>query len=139
MAKRKITDEQKLEVIEEAKEILTEIVIKWFGFVDTRMGIHNIPSFRIKLGGWTATYSYELDEISLNYYSWRKMLLAQKRLVLIHEYLHKLGLKHSGLISYLGGNDLLSLKAYKRTFGKDDAWTEFEAKIDSVLDKLGLI
>ena len=138
MPRKKITEKQKQEVIEEAKKILTDIIVRWFGFVDTRMGIHNMPSFRIKLGGWTGWYSKELDLVALNYYSWRKMLLAQKRLLLIHEYLHKLGIKHSASKSFLGGNDLLSLKAYERIFGRDKAWIEFEVEIDSILDDLGL-
>lgn len=135
MPRKIITEEQKNEVIKEATEFLKEIIIKWFGFVDKRMGIHNIPDFKIKLGGYTGWYSKELDTIGLNYYSWKKMMLAQKRLLLIHEYIHKLGLNHSGLNSYLGSYDLLSIKVYKKIFGKDNAWEEFESKIELIMNK----
>jgi hypothetical protein len=133
--KKKPSYEEEIVVIEEAQGILTDILVKWFGIVDND---RPFPTFRLKYGGYTATYCSELDEIALNYYSYRKMCLAQKRLLLIHEYFHKLGLKHSGLKSFLSANDLLSIKAYERIFGKDDAWKEFETEIDNILNNLGL-
>lgn len=124
MPRKPITEEMKQEIINEANSIIQEFVKD------------KTPEFHIKLGGWTATANKRLNLISLNYYVWRKLLLAQKRMLLIHEYIHLLGFNHSGVKSYVHALDILTLKAYLKIYGKDDAWNEFEILIQKVLNKL---
>ena len=122
----------KEEVVKEAKSILVDIHYKWFG----KCVYEKLSTFRIKLGGWTATACRELNEISLNYYSWKKSPLVVKRLILIHEMVHILGLNHSGVKVFCSTLDLLSLKIYIRLYGNDKLLKDFMNELDSGIDKL---
>ena len=132
MPRKIITDDMKEEVVNEAESILTDIHYKWFG----KRVYKKLPTFRIKLGGWTATASKRLNEISLNYYSWKKSPLVVKKLILIHEMIHILGLKHSGVKVFCSTLDLLTLKVYIRLYGNDNLLREFMNEIDAGIDKL---
>jgi len=132
MPRKIITENMKEEVVKEAETILTDIHYKWFGEC-----IHKkLPTFRIKLGGWTATTSKRLNEISLNYYSWNKSPLVVKKLILIHEMIHILGLKHSGVKVFCSTLDLLSFKIYIRLYGNDRLLKEFMDELDIGIDKI---
>ena len=130
MTRKPITKEMKDIVVKEAKELLIEINVKLFGKVN------NLPEVFAKLGGYTGAYYRNEHKIGIHYYVWKRLSLASKRLLMIHENLHALGKHHSGVKNYSNVLDLVSMRMYLKIYGEDQEWKKMINDIDLEIDKI---
>lgn len=118
------------EVLDEAIAILIEIVPA--GATRPRVGV--------KVGGWTAAYYPAIDTIRVRVDTWKKMFLAQKRLIMVHEYIHArmegAGIGHRAEFAFVHALDALSFIIYRRIWGDDAPMREFTAALERVADRL---
>lgn len=137
MGKRKeITIDERNDMIKIATDILHEIVQKWLPNLQERQ----IPKIILKFGGSTAWYGenteYGIHKIGLNFYSFRKMNLCLRRLLLIHEFTHSLGVNHSSEKNFNTSFDLQSLFVYQKVFGDDN---DLKAQFALMTENVGKI
>ncbi len=134
IANRNVTEEMRNAVISEVKTIMKEVVSKWLPKLESRQ----YPTIQTKLGGSTACY-YLLTEdniphvIKMRYDSWNKMCLYQKRITVIHEFIHSLGVSHNNNMSFLSAYDQLSDIIYLKVYGEDQYLREFRTKMNEIL------
>lgn len=88
------------------------------------------PKIITKQGGHSAYYcAYDGKKthfIAIRINVWNNLTLAQKRLLIIHEFIHSLGQKHSSMKSYLSCNDMLSILVYEKVYGNDEHLTDMK-------------
>jgi hypothetical protein len=89
-----------------------------------------LPLVVTKQGGYTACYYWDAHAIAVRENSWRLMGLAQKRLTIVHEWIHACGLEHSAACGFEGPRDLLSLVLYRRIWGEDGPLRELFARLE---------
>ena len=113
-------------VEQEAEQIAHEI----WKHLKSRKGMPRIQS---KQGGSSAAYYPHEHMIRVRNGSWRKLNLAGKRLLMIHELWHSSGHEHSGL--YLHSFDIVSLVVYERIYGKDQELEKMYEQVKAVVDE----
>lgn len=115
------------------KNILNKINKKSQNIIDK-----NIPDLLIKCGiSIHGCYNYNKNNIEINYYSWKKLNNAQKKLLMIHEILHYYGLDHDIEAQYdtYGKLDTISLMMYFKLFGHDDDYIELEKSANALIEE----
>lgn len=126
---KELTLEQKTAVIMEANRILKQVATKWLPQLNEKQ----YPTFFVKRGGSSGGYYIYYEEkthlIGLRYNVWTNLSIAQKRLLVIHEFIHSLGLNHSGLKSYLSAFDLMSKEVYLQIYGEDEELMKFRESL----------
>lgn len=115
-----------LAVEREAQQISLEI----WQHLDTRKQMPRISS---KLGGSSAAYYPGEHTIRVRTGTWKKLTLAGRRLLMIHELWHAAGNPHSGL--YLHSFDVLSLVVYERIYGRDAELERMYQEVQVVVNK----
>ena len=115
-----------LAVEREAQQISLEI----WQHLATRKRIPRISS---KLGGSSAAYYPGEHTIRVRTGTWKKLTLAGRRLLMIHELWHAAGQPHSGL--YLHSFDVLSLVVYERIYGRDAELERMYQEVQVVVNK----
>ena len=93
----------------------------------------SMPRIQSKLGGSSAAYYPGEHMIRVRTGTWRKLSLAGKRLLAIHELWHASGHEHSGL--YLHSFDILSLVIYERIYGRDAELEKMYQEVKAVADE----
>lgn len=139
MARKRLTEAQRryareylrkrtrdLRIVREAEGILREAA-------GPREGL---PLVATKQGGYTACYYWDAHVIALRENSWRRMGLAQKRLTVVHEWIHACGVEHSVMYGFEGPRDLLSLVLYRRIWGEDEALRELFDGLEKSADAI---
>lgn len=116
-----------LAVEREAQQISQEI----WQHLNTRKGMPRIAS---KLGGSSAAYYPGEHTIRVRTGTWKKLTLAGRRLLMIHELWHAAGNPHSGL--YLHSFDVLSLVVYERIYGQDAELERMYQEVQTVVNKV---
>jgi len=133
MAKRKKISEEEKEIQRlEAENILYDIISKWIPTLNKVF----YPTIYIKMGGYSAVASQKLRRIGLNFYVWRKSLIAYKRMLLIHELIHCLGWSHSGIKLFTNSLDLMTITIYLKIYGEDKEWEKIMGFIDIGIENL---
>ena len=115
-----------LAIEREAQQISLEI----WQHLDTRKRMPRISS---KLGGSSAAYYPGAHTIRVRTGTWKKLTLAGRRLLMIHELWHAAGNPHSGL--YLHSFDVLSLVVYERIYGRDAELERMYQEVRTVVNK----
>jgi len=92
-----------------------------------------MPCIASKLGGSSAAYYPGEHTIRVRTGTWKKLTLAGRRLLMIHELWHAAGNLHSGL--YLHSFDVLSLVVYERIYGRDAELERMYQEVQSVVSK----
>jgi len=92
-----------------------------------------MPQIKSKLGGSSAAYYPHEHTIRVRTGTWKKLPLAGKRLLMIHELWHSAGHHHSGL--YLHSFDILSLVVYERIYGRDAELEKLYEEVKTVADE----
>ena len=115
-----------LAVEREAQQISLEI----WRHLDTRKRMPRIAS---KLGGSSAAYYPGEHTIRVRTGTWKKLTLAGRRLLMIHELWHAAGNPHAGL--YLHSFDVLSLVVYERIYGRDAELERMYQEVQTVVNK----
>jgi hypothetical protein len=111
-------------IVAEVEAILRQIV--------ARAGADGEPPLVVtKQGGYTACYYWDAHAIAVRENSWRRMDLAQRRLTVVHEWIHARGRGHSAADGFEGPRDLLSLVVYRRIWGEDEALRALFARLEA--------
>jgi hypothetical protein len=92
-----------------------------------------MPRIQSKQGGSSAAYYPWEHTIRVRTGTWKKLPLAGKRLLMIHELWHSIGHNHSGL--YLHSFDILSLVVYERIYGRDAELEKLYEAVKAVADE----
>ncbi len=92
-----------------------------------------MPAIKSKLGGSSAAYYPGEQTIRVRTGTWKKLTLAGKRLLMIHELWHSAGHHHSGL--YLHSFDILSLVVYERIYGRDAELEKMYREVQAVANE----
>lgn len=92
-----------------------------------------LPRIASKLGGSSAAYYPSEHTIRVRTGTWKKLPLAGKRLLMIHELWHSAGHHHSGL--YLHSFDILSLVVYERIYGRDAELEQMYREVQAVANE----
>ena len=92
-----------------------------------------MPAIKSKLGGSSAAYYPHEQTIRVRTGTWKKLPLAGKRLLMIHELWHSAGHHHSGL--YLHSFDILSLVVYERIYGRDAELEQLYRDVQAVVNE----
>ena len=92
-----------------------------------------MPRIASKLGGSSAAYYPHEHTIRVRTGTWKKLPLAGKRLLMIHELWHSAGHHHSGLS--LHSFDILSLVVYERIYGRDVALEQLYRDVQAVANE----
>ncbi len=115
-----------LTVEREVQQVSLEI----WQHLDTRKRMPRISS---KLGGSSAAYYPGEHTIRVRTGTWKKLTLAGRRLLMIHELWHAAGNPHAGL--YLHSFDILSLVVYERIYGRDAELERMYQEVQVVVNK----
>jgi len=136
-ANKNVTDEMRGIVVHEVQQIMNEVIKKWLPTLEPRQ----YPLIQTKLGGSTACY-YLLTEdniphiIKVRFDSWNKMDLYQKRITVIHEFIHSLGIDHNNNMSFLSVYDQLSDFIYLKVYGEDQLLRDFRNKMKEYIAEI---
>lgn len=93
----------------------------------------DFPRVESKHGGSSAAYYSREHCVRVRSNVWNKLMLAQKRLLMIHELYHASGHTHDSY--FLSSLDFVSLEIYKRIWGQDEVLNEFQMKLKSLVDE----
>lgn len=94
-----------------------------------------IPDIDSKQGGASGCYYHNIHTVYVRSNVWKKLTLAQKRLLMIHELYHSLNQQHKPGI-YLSSADYLSRRLYMRIWGNDEHLQDFDTEIENELEKV---
>lgn len=92
------------------------------------------PKVVLKHRRATAGYFRDTHTIEIREDSWKKMHLAEQRLVVIHEVLHAAGLGHRP--GFRTSIDTAAHLLYERIYGRDAVWAEFVITLADVIPAL---
>lgn len=106
------------------------------GNIAKEISPNNKIRIETKQGGYVAVAYEKEHKIVIRVNSWNKMTLFQKRVIMIHEMIHLLGLSHSDMGAGIAYRDGVAIDLYKRIYGEDE---EYHKHIFTVSKKAELI
>ncbi len=119
------------------KEVNNELKVMAQRIWDYIGKVKTIPDLETKQGGSSGKYYKGEHTIRIRSNVWKKISLGGKRMLLIHELWHSIGINHNGL--FLHSFDLLTIELYFQIYGKDEAYIEMENKIKKeIKEELGV-